>query len=118
MQRRTCIILLAVFSAFAASSCQRPPERRFDLTGKVVSVDKSQRQVTLAHEAIKGYMDAMTMPFDVKDDWALSALAPGQTVRATLVVREDRAWIEGLTISKTEPAVNSTVKNSMPDPGS
>jgi protein SCO1/2 len=117
MQRRTCMLVLAICSAFAVSSCQRAPERRFDLTGKVVSVDRSQHQVTLAHEAIEGYMDAMTMPFDVKDDWALSVLVPGQTVRATLVVRDDRSWIEGLTISKTEPAGNPTVTNPVPKPG-
>jgi protein SCO1/2 len=117
MQRRICVFVLAVCGAFAVSSCQRTPERRFDLTGKVVSVDRSQHQVTLAHEAIKGYMDAMTMPFNVKDDWALTVLAPGQTVRATLVVQEDRSWIEGLRISKTEPAVNSTVVSSTPRRG-
>lgn len=112
MQRRTSIVILALCSAFAFSSCQREPERRFDLTGKVVSVDRSQHQVTLAHEEIKGFMDAMTMPFNVKDDRALAVLAPGQTVRATLVVRKDSSWIEALTISKTEPAENSKVENS------
>jgi protein SCO1/2 len=121
MQRRTGILVLALLGAVALSSCQRPPERRFDLTGKVVAVDKSQRQVTLAHEAIKGYMDAMTMPFDVKDDWALAVLAPGQTVRATLVVQQDRSWIEGLSISKTEskaePIGNSSALNPVPKPG-
>jgi protein SCO1 len=33
----------------------------------------------------------------------LEALAPGQTVEATLVVQENRSWIEGLRISKTDP---------------
>jgi protein SCO1 len=115
------ILVLVLWGAVAASSCQRPPERRFDLAGKVVSVDKSQRQVTLAHEAIKGYMDAMTMPFEVKDDWALPVLAPGQTVRATLVVQEDRSWIEGLTISKaennTDSIGNSSTLSPAPKPG-
>ena len=114
MRRPTRILVLVLLGTVAVSSCQRVPERRFNLTGKVVSVDRSQRQVTLAHEEIKGFMDAMTMPFNVKDEWALLLLAPGQTVRATLVVREDSSWIEGLTISKTEPAANSTIGNSPP----
>ena len=121
MPKRTSILVLAFLVAVAVSSCQRTPERRFELNGKVVAVDKSQHQVTLKHEAIKGFMDAMTMPFDVKDDHALAELAPGQTVRATLVVQEDRSWIEGLTISKTEsqvePTGNSVDLHSMPKPG-
>jgi protein SCO1/2 len=97
------IVVIAV--CILAASCKKEPERRFELKGTVVAVDKSQREATIAHEAVKGYMDAMTMPFIVKDDWALSILTPGQTVEAILVVTSDRAWIEGLRISekKKEP---------------
>jgi protein SCO1/2 len=82
--------------------CQKAPEQRFDLKGKVVAVDPAHRQVTIAHEKIPGFMDAMTMSFDIGDDWAVAVLAPGQRIEATLVVRGDRSWIEGLRISKTE----------------
>ncbi len=96
------ILVLAAIACALLMSCQREPERRFDLKGKVVSVDKNQREVTIAHEEIKGLMDAMTMPFHVKDDWALSVLAPGQSVEATLVISGDKSWIEGLRISRQE----------------
>jgi protein SCO1 len=98
-------ILISVLSACVfLIGCHRTPERRFDLKGKVISADADHRQVTIAHEEIKGFMEAMTMPFTVKDDWALSAFAPGQTVEATLVVQEDHSWIEGIKISNAEPA--------------
>jgi protein SCO1 len=98
-------------------ACQREPVRRFDLKGKVVSVDKSQREVTIAHEEIKGFMDAMTMPFSVKDDWALSVLAPGQSVEATLVVKSDKAWIESLRISGQKAAPGAGFLHADPKPG-
>jgi protein SCO1 len=102
MQRTYSTILIMVLSVCALlTGCQKKPERRFDLKGKVISVDKEHRQVTIAHENIKGFMDAMTMPFNVKEDWALEALAPGQAVEAILVVQEDRSWIEGIRISQT-----------------
>jgi protein SCO1/2 len=102
MQRTYSTILIMVLSVCAfMTGCQKAPERRFDLKGKVISVDKEHRQVTIAHEDIKGFMDAMTMPFNVKEDWALEALAPGQAVEAILVVQADRSWIEGIRISKT-----------------
>lgn len=97
------ILLIAALSlVVATAACRKTPERRFEVKGKVVSVDRDQGTVTMAHEEIKGYMDAMTMPFNVRDEWAMSVLAPGQHVEATLVVQEDRSWIEGLVISKQQ----------------
>jgi len=107
---RAGCVLVALCMLLAG--CRRPPEQRFELRGKVVAVDKAQRQVTIAHEKIAGYMDAMTMPFNVRDDWAIRVLAPGQAVEATLVVREDRSWIEGLRISMSEPLSEPAPINS------
>jgi len=105
MTIRNCFIAFAVLSTcYMAAGCRDVPERRFDLKGKVVAIDREQRQVTIAHEQIKGFMDAMTMPFNVEEDWALSALAPGQIIEATLIVQGDRSWIEGIKISQREAA--------------
>jgi protein SCO1 len=112
-------ILFAVLCAcLLPLGCRHSPEQRYDLKGKVVSVDKGQRQVTIAHEKINGLMDAMTMPFSVKEDWALSVLAPGQTVEATLVIRGDRSWIEGLRIHQTKDSGNGAPLPSLPKIGS
>jgi len=112
-----CLPLALLSACFLVASCQRAPEQRFELRGKVVAVDKAQRQVTIAHEQIKGFMDAMTMPFNVKDDWAMSVLRPGQAVEATLVVKGDRSWIEGLKISQREDAGPSDSTGSTPTIG-
>jgi protein SCO1 len=100
--RKQMILILAATACVLLMSCRHEPERRYDLKGKIVSVNKGNKEVTIAHEEVKGLMDAMTMPFTVKDDWALSVLAPGQSVEATLVISGDNSWIEGLRISKTE----------------
>ncbi len=115
---RNHLVLAAVVCAcFLSARCQRTPEQRFDLKGSVIAVDKASRQVTIAHEPIKGYMDAMTMPFNVGDDWAVAVLAPGQTVKATLVVQGDRSWIEGLRITQTKDSGSSAGVNSPPKIG-
>ena len=56
------LMILTVAALMPAIACRREPERRFELKGKVVSVDKNQQEATIAHEEIKGYMDAMIMP--------------------------------------------------------
>jgi protein SCO1 len=88
--RKQKILILTATACMLMMSCRHEPESRYELKGKVVSVDKNQKEVTIAHEEIKGFMDAMTMPFHVKDEWALSVLAPGQSVEATLVISGDK----------------------------
>jgi protein SCO1/2 len=104
----------------ALSACQtdsRDPRREFELRGKVIEVDRSQRKVTVAHEEIPGYMGAMTMPFTVKDDWAFQALAPGRQVVATLVVQGGRSWMENITVSEGSSGGVTVERGRRADPG-
>jgi protein SCO1/2 len=107
--------LTGLSMAFALATCQteKPlPQQRFDLRGKVVAVSKSEGTVTLAHEAIPGYMAAMTMDYPIKDKWAFDVLKPGQTVHATLVVASDRAWLEGIVISEEGKPENNPLASA------
>jgi protein SCO1/2 len=61
----------------------------YKLRGKVVSTDASTGQVTLNHEAIPGFMDAMTMPYKLKDANILSELHPGDVLTADVLVSQD-----------------------------
>jgi protein SCO1/2 len=83
------------------------PQQRYEVRGKVVAVDKRGGTVTLAHEAIQGYMGAMTMGFVLKDQWAFDVLKEGQTVRATLVVQGENAWLEGIVVTEEAVPVDS-----------
>ncbi len=111
------LLVLAAGTFLLTPACRREPERRFDLKGKVVSVDQLHKEAMIAHEEIKGYMEAMTMPFRVKDEWALQALAPGQAVEATLVVAGERSWIEGVRLSSQEASTGAIVAAVDPKPG-
>ncbi len=65
-------LLFLVLSIFATSLACRPRhsanEKRYELKGKVVAVDKTDRTATISHQDIAGYMPAMTMPFKIKND--------------------------------------------------
>lgn len=61
-------------------------ERRYQLTGKIVSVEHELKQVTIEHEEIKGYMEAMTMPFPLKDEKLLGKVKKGDRIQATVVI--------------------------------
>jgi Cu/Ag efflux protein CusF len=84
------ILLVAVVVAClcSAGSCRRSSgnEKRYDLKGRVVAVERDKYLVTISHEAITGLMPAMTMPFTVRSESDLQILAPEDQVVATLVV--------------------------------
>jgi protein SCO1/2 len=61
----------------------------YKLRGKVVRTDSAKGEVTLNHEAIPGFMEAMTMPYKLKDPSILSELHPGDVITADVLVSQD-----------------------------
>jgi len=103
--RVRCLLLSgAVLLSLVLNGCQAKQEesqgQRYDFNGKVVSVDKKAKRVTVEHEEIKGYMDAMTMPFALKDDWPFEVLVPGDKISATLFVGSSSSWLEDVVITQ------------------
>src|SRR5215471_7496415 len=89
------VVLMIMIAVSAVPSCTpQGPQQRYELKGKVVMVDKRDQTVTVAHDAIPGYMDAMSMPFKLKDSRLLRDMAEGDRIQATLVVTGLRSWLE------------------------
>jgi len=116
-----CISLLILMSQTA---CSGPPNasanaKRYELKGKVVSADKSNRMVTIEHEAIPEYMDKMTMPFKMHDEWVYEGLKPGTLIQATLVVDGSKTWLEHPVITTiVDPTLAGNVESGVePAPG-
>jgi protein SCO1/2 len=100
------LVLLSLLISLGFSSCKEKPPRassgaqRYEVKGKVVSANKSEHKVTIEHEEIAGYMEAMTMPFTLLDDWVYDELTPGAQIQATLVVDTGRTWLENPVVTK------------------
>jgi len=73
------------------------------LQGQVQSLDVPRKLVILKHEEIKGFMPAMTMPYEVEDPKVLDALAPGDLIDSTLVVFSSGARIRNVKKVGTAP---------------
>jgi Cu/Ag efflux protein CusF len=92
---------------FGLGACHResqPEEQYFKLKGVVVSVDRPNMQIVVKHEAIPGFMSAMTMGYPVEDDVALKQLAPGDQISARVVVGAKGMWLDNIVIQKRSPA--------------
>jgi len=64
--------------------------------GVLKEVKKEQRQIVIAHEAIPNFMDAMTMPFNVKDMARLTNVVTGERIAFQLHVTDAESWIDGI----------------------
>jgi len=82
--------------AAAAAGAEKP----YPLKGVVVSVDAAAAKVIVRHEEVPGYMDAMTMPFNVAEPKMLAELHPGDEIEAKLVVGDKASRLEGIVVSR------------------
>ena len=64
--------------------------------GLVLRVDPAGSTVTVSHDAIVGYMDAMVMPFAVRDPGALRDVYPGDVIEFRLHPRRSGTEIDRL----------------------
>ena len=133
--KKTVPLILLAFSVLVVlnlSGCQNqrhdrvqsPTEKHYDLKGKVVVVDKANQLLTVAHEDIKDYMPAMTMPFTVGEQsaWVFESpheVAPGDQIAATFIVDGAKSWLEDIVITKesSETATTATGEVIGPKPG-
>ena len=115
---RTLLLTFGVLLT-AWFGCGRPEEtagaKRYELRGTIVSFDKNQRQVIVAHEEVPGLMEAMTMPFTLKEESAYEVMQPGAKIQATLAVSGERSWLENPIITFAVPdsspvATSSTLR--------
>jgi protein SCO1 len=82
--------------------------KRYPLTGRVVSVDKANQSINVDGDAIPGFMSAMTMPYQVKDAGVLDKTAPGDQIKADIVVASDGAYLENVVIAPKASSPNPT----------
>lgn len=102
---RLRILILFLFSSLLLTACQDTGDRspdpakliRYDLKGEVISVDPAKKTAVIKHEEIPGFMEPMTMQFEIRskfDVW--EDLVPGATVKGDLVVEkpDNNYWLE------------------------
>jgi protein SCO1 len=90
-------LALIVFFLLPARAAQRYP-----VSGLVVQVDRPNNTLVVSSDAIPGYMDAMVMPYSVRDPKQLDSMIQGVMVEFTLVVEEHDSYAENIRIRHYE----------------
>ncbi len=79
------------------ASPSAPPAQVFTVKGVVKELEPDGKTAVIRHEAIPGYMEAMTMPFEARDTNLLRGLKPGDVISFKLAVTPTEGWIQAVT---------------------
>jgi protein SCO1/2 len=106
-KRLLAFLVIGMVGTLAFARARRPApldgaSRAFEVRG-VVTAAPADGHVTLAHDAIAGYMPAMTMSFGVAE--GAPALAAGDRVRFTLRVGADWSRAEAFVVEGRDDTV-------------
>lgn len=101
---RATVLLVVFFLAFSFTACERetpkplsePGERLYALEGVIVTRNAGDNSLRVKHEAVAGFMAAMTMDFSVRGAEVRSLPADGTRIEAQLHVTERAFWITGV----------------------
>jgi protein SCO1/2 len=102
---RSIVPTLVAALAIGAGGCAA----RHTARGLVLKVAADRATVTVSHEAIPGYMDAMVMPFTVAETEAIGEIRPGDRIAFRITVRKDRTTIDRVRLSSAAPVDSGLV---------
>ena len=116
----TAVLLLASCkrspqsSSVSAQSEQSTNQQVFQVKGVIKAVRPGQKEIEITHEAIPGYMPAMTMPFDVKNPNELIGLQPGQAISFRLTATDTDGWVDNIRVLGTNAGVTTSIPTNPP----
>ena len=81
----TKVLAAVLFLALSVSFAQAPSKKKsHPFRGKIEQVNASTKSLTVAHDKVEGWMDAMTMTYAVDKESVLKDLKPGDQIKATV----------------------------------
>ena len=93
-----------------------PAVKTYDARGVIRQIAPDGHTVTIQHEAIPGYMAAMTMDFSVRDTNELTGLGTNDGITFQLVVTADDDWVQAIhRTGQTIPPVAAPERKSVPE---
>lgn len=126
------LIASALLGCLALAGCHSTPQpasqassdsnfKVYHLRGKIVGTNPATGEVNIDADAIPGFMDAMTMPYKLKNPGILSDLHPGDTITADVLVSQGADGTVLLdhivVIAQGKPDYKPTVEYHVPAAG-
>ncbi len=84
IRRWILAVVAAVFLAAVAYGQAAPQKKSYTFHGKVETVDKAAKNISVYNEKIEGWIEAMSMVYPLDDSTILDKLKPGDLITATV----------------------------------
>jgi protein SCO1/2 len=97
------VVVISVTGCGRQEKGESKPPNYHHLRGQVVAIDPASSLITIAHEKIPNFMEAMTMPFSVKDSALFHGVEVGDSVSGVVAVRRPEVWLDSLTVTWKMP---------------
>ncbi len=97
------LLILSNAKSAASANAVENSNLVFAAKGVVREFSSNDQTVTISHEAVSNFMDAMTMPFQVRDVKELAGLHPGDEVTFRLHVTQTDSWVDRIVRVGTVP---------------
>ncbi len=102
----------------SGAGTQQAGAKTYPIRGIVVSSDAKTGEVTVDTEAIPGYMEAMTMPYTLKQPNIATELHPGDTITAVLTPTDNADLLDQIDIvDEAKPNYKPAVTYNDLEPG-
>jgi len=124
------LCLSSVVAITSLAGCHSAPKetatapqqfKTYPLRGTIVSTNAAKGEVTINHQAIPGFMSAMTMPYKLRDTRILGELHPGDAVTADVLVSQsseaDIFVDHFVVVGQAKPDYKPAVQYHVPAPG-
>lgn len=95
-------LLLPIVCALLTAITGYAEDKAYPVTGMVLTVDAATRTFVVSHERIAGLMDAMAMPFEVREARDLRGLVPGAIVEFTLLMDAKAGYATDIKVRRYE----------------
>lgn len=98
VRRRPLLLGLTAFVGAALPGARTIAAEQWSSRGVIRKIADDRSSITIAHEAIEGYMAAMTMSFEPRRAAQLESVAVGDRVRFTFTETDDgRRLLDSIT---------------------
>ena len=103
---RGLFIMLSALVLLVSSCSSNPPAEEAPVEptiqsvhaarGVIEAIDEESARLTIAHEEMPDFMDAMTMPFEVGDTAEIAGLSVGDKIAFELVMATTKSFIRDI----------------------
>src|SRR5215470_8660110 len=91
---RWIALLISAWAGMLSPLSGRAGTTNYIVRGILKEVRSREHQLVISHEEIPHFMEAMTMPFTVKDATMLTKAAIGDKISFQLHVTESDSWVD------------------------